>query len=309
MKPRHPLLHRAVRIAFVVFLVVAAALLVRAASAIDWNSVAIAIAGYEGRTLLIAAALTLLSYLVYSGFDVAARSYAHHHLSTRPVMLIAFISYAFSLNIGALVGGTGFRFRLYSHAGLGVGAISRVLIFSVSANWMGYLLLAGGLFAAGGVVVPPDWKIESANLRLFGLAMLAATAAYLITCRLSHGRVFHIRGHHFRFPTLPLALQQLALASTNWSLMAAILYVLMPDPVGYPAVLGTLLVAAVASAIAHIPAGIGVLEAVFVALLGHLAPPPQLLAALLGYRAFYYLAPLMVAVALYLVLEARGGQK
>ena len=61
MKPRHPLLRRAIRIAFVVFLVVAAGLLVRAARAIDWNSVAAAIAGYEGRTLMIAAARTLLS--------------------------------------------------------------------------------------------------------------------------------------------------------------------------------------------------------------------------------------------------------
>ena len=223
-------------------------------------------------------------------------------------MLIAFISYAFSLNIGALVGGTGFRFRLYSHAGLGVGAISRVVIFSVGANWMGYLLLAGGLFAAGGVVVPPDWKIESASLRLLGLAMLAATAAYLIACRLSHGRVFHVRGHHFRFPTLPLALRQLALAATNWSIMAAIVYVLMPDHSRLSGRAGH--AAGRSGGLGHRPhpgrhrRPRGSVRC--------LARTPrsaaQLLAALLGYRAFYYLAPLMVAVALYLLLEARGGR-
>ena len=38
MKPRRPLLRWAMRIAFVVFLVVVAGLLVRAARAIDWNS-------------------------------------------------------------------------------------------------------------------------------------------------------------------------------------------------------------------------------------------------------------------------------
>jgi glycosyltransferase 2 family protein len=61
----------------------------------------------------------------------------------------------------------------------------------------------------------------------------------------------------------------------------------------------------VASAIAHIPAGIGVLEAVFIALLGHEVPQPQMLAALLAYRACYYLGPLLVAIAGYTVLETR----
>ena len=57
---------------------------------------------------------------------------------------------------------------------------------------------------------------------------------------------------------------------------------------------------------AHIPAGIGVLEAVFVAMLGHAVPPTQVIAALLAYRALYYLGPLLVAIALYLGIEFRG---
>jgi uncharacterized membrane protein YbhN (UPF0104 family) len=91
--------------------------------------------------------------------------------------------------------------------------------------------------------------------------------------------------------------------------MAALLFVLMPTGVTYSAVLGALLIAAVASAIAHIPAGIGVLEAVFIALLGHQVPQPQMLAALLAYRACYYLGPLMVAVAGYALFETRRRKR
>lgn len=306
MKPPHPRLRRIARATFLLLLMVAVVLLVRAARSVDWSGVGTALTGYRASTLVAAAALTVLSYLIYCGYDLAARSYVHHRLSTRRVVLIAFISYAFSLNIGALVGGTGFRFRLYAHSGLDVEAIGRVIVYSISTNWIGYLALAGGLFAIRGVAVPTEWDIGTAGVTTLGWVMLGAAVAYLIACRLSHGWVLHLRGIRFRLPTLPLAFLQLALAAANWSIMAAILHILLRGQVGYPAVLGTLLISAVASALAHIPAGIGVLEAVFLALLGHAIAPSQLLAALLAYRALYYLLPLLAAIPLYLAFEAGG---
>ena len=66
------------------------------------------------------------------------------------------------------------------------------------------------------------------------------------------------------------------------------------------------LAAAVAGVIAHVPAGLGVLEAVFIALLGATVPEPRLLGALLAYRALYYIVPLAAAVPLYLRSEARA---
>ena len=293
------------RIAFYVFLALVAWLLVRYARSVDWAEVGATLAGYGPATLAIATGLTLASYLLYSGYDLAARRYAHHDLQSRKVMGIAMVAYAFSLNVGALFGGAGFRYRLYSRAGLALGTISRIVAFAIGTNWIGYLLLGGALFASGRVRAPPDWPVTGERLPWLGAAMLLAVVVYLIACHLTHGRVFHLRGHHFRLPSVPLALLQLGLAATNWALMAALVFVLMPAGVTYPAVLGALLIAAVASAIAHIPAGIGVLEAVFIALLGHQVPQAQMLAALLAYRACYYLAPLMVAIAGYALLESR----
>jgi uncharacterized membrane protein YbhN (UPF0104 family) len=86
--------------------------------------------------------------------------------------------------------------------------------------------------------------------------------------------------------------------------MGAIVWTLLPS-LPYPLVVATLLLGAVATAIAHIPAGIGVLEAVFLAVLGGMLPQAEVLAALLVYRAWYYLLPLMVALALYALFEWR----
>ncbi|MET3928392.1 uncharacterized membrane protein YbhN (UPF0104 family) [Lysobacter sp. OAE881] len=297
------------RVAFYVFLALVAVLLVRYARSVDWAQVGATLAGYGPGTLAIAIGLTVASYLLYSAYDLAGRRYARHDLPTPKVMGIAMLAYAFSLNVGALFGGAGFRYRIYSQAGLGLGTISRIVAFAIGTNWMGYLLLAGALFASGRVRPPPNWPVTGERLPWLGAAMLAAVAVYLVASHVTHGRVYHVRGHHFRLPSLPLALLQLALAATNWALMAALVFVLMPDGVAYADVLGALLVAAVASAIAHIPAGIGVQEAVFIALLGHQVPQPQMLAALLAHRACYYLGPLIVAVAGYALFETRRRKR
>jgi uncharacterized membrane protein YbhN (UPF0104 family) len=306
MRYRHPLLHRLWRIALWLFPLAVLALLAQAARTIDWKHVAESMAGYDAGTLSVAALLTVASYLVYCSYDLAAQRYAHHSLSTGRVMLITGIAYAFALNIGALIGGTGARFRMYSHAGLGIGTISRIVAFSAATNWLGYLLLAGALFASGRVALPPRLVSDASVLEATGLIMVTAALLYVFACHRLHGRVFHVRGHHFRLPSVPLALTQFALAMVNWSLMAAIIFILLPPSADYPTVLGALLFAAVATALTHIPAGIGVIEAVFVAAFGHRIPPTQVLAALLAYRAIYFLAPLLLAGVAYFMIEVRG---
>lgn len=293
------------RFAYLAFLVLVAVLLVRAARTVDWAQVGTTLAGYGIGTLAAAAGLSLASYVLYAGYDLAARRYAAHAVPTPRVMAIADIAYAFSLNVGALIGGTAIRYRLYGRAGLGLATISRVVGFAIATNWMGYLLLTGVLLLSGRLRTPAQWPLSGAVLPWVGAAMLGLVVAYLIACQRAHGRTLQVRGHVLHLPPLPLALLQLGLGTGNWALMGALLYVLMPAGVDYTSVLGALLAAAVATAIAHVPAGIGVLEAVVLPLLGSQAPQAELLAALLAYRAFYYLGPLLLACAGYAVLEAR----
>jgi uncharacterized membrane protein YbhN (UPF0104 family) len=94
----------------------------------------------------------------------------------------------------------------------------------------------------------------------------------------------------------------------NWLIMSGILFILLQHRIEFSAVVAVLLLAAVAGVITHIPAGLGVLEAVFVALLSHLMPQAELLAALVAYRVIYYLAPLGIASAAYLLMETRARQ-
>jgi uncharacterized membrane protein YbhN (UPF0104 family) len=95
------------------------------------------------------------------------------------------------------------------------------------------------------------------------------------------------------------------MSTANWALIGATVYLLLQAHVGYPAALAALLAAAVAGVATHVPAGLGVLEAVFIALLSPPVAQSPLLAALLVYRAVYYLVPLALAALLYLGFELR----
>ncbi len=78
-------------------------------------------------------------------------------------------------------------------------------------------------------------------------------------------------------PSWKFALAQMLISSVNWMVMGAIIWLLLGQSVNYFFVLGVLLVSSIAGVIVHIPAGIGVLEAVFIALLaGSIHPRAQL---------------------------------
>jgi uncharacterized membrane protein YbhN (UPF0104 family) len=294
------------RVATLVFFGLVAWLLVEQGRAIDWPEVFAALRAYPTALLLGAVGLAGLSFALYSCFDLLGRHYTGHTLPTPTVMLVTFISYVFNLNLGSLVGGVAFRYRLYSRLKLDTATITRVLTLSMLTNWTGYLLLGGLIFAFATPELPPHWKMGSGGLQVLGFGLLAGAAAYLLLCALSRQRSFSLRGHVLELPSGRLALLQVAMGAANWLIMSGLMFLLLQQKVAFPTVAGVLLVAAVAGVVAHVPAGLGVLEAVFVALLSHEIPTAQLLAALVAYRVIYYLVPLAIATVAYLVTEARA---
>ncbi|GAB7527890.1 lysylphosphatidylglycerol synthase domain-containing protein [Pseudomonas sp. 3A(2025)] len=270
---------------------------------IDWQEVKKALQSYKASTLAMAGLVAAASYLTYCGFDILARFYTRHKLSVAQIIPVTFVCYAFNLNLSSWVGGIALRYRLYSRLGLDVPTITRILSLSLITNWLGYMLLAGFVFASGFVKLPAQWSIGSTTLQMIGAGLLLMCAAYLAACQFSTRRSWTIRGQELVLPSLGQALMQASLGALNWSLMALVIFTLLPENAFYPTVLGVLLISSIAGVITHIPAGLGVLETVFITLMAHQFSKGTLLAALIGYRAIYFLLPLMLAVLVYLVLE------
>lgn len=307
MSHSHPRWHLAKKILTWLFFIAVAVLLVVYAQKVDWQEVWSVIRDYNRTALLSAVGLVIVSYLLYGCYDLLGRSYCGHRLAKRQVMLVSFICYAFNLTLSTWVGGIGMRYRLYSRLGLPGSTITRIFSLSITTNWLGYILLGGVIFTVGVVDLPAHWYIRDTTLRIIGGVLLLMIAVYLWACAFAKRRHMTIKGQKLVLPSWRFALLQMLISSANWMAMGAIIWLLLGQQVNYFFVLGVLLVSSIAGVIVHIPAGIGVLEAVFIALLaGEHASQGTIIAALLAYRVLYFFIPLALATVGYLVLESRA---
>lgn len=291
------------------FFVLIVWLLVSRTQAIDWSEVWVALQALGTPVLLASLLLSLLSYALYGGYDLFARHYTRQSLPKSLTASIAAICYAFNLNMGAWLGGIGLRYRLYSRFGVERGTITRIVGLSLVTNWSGYCLLAGIAGSFGFVDLPDGGRIGDLGLRLIGFALLLGVTSYVALCGVSRRRSFSLRGTTVTLPSLRMAVAQIALSVANWMTMGLIVYLLLGAEIAYPTVLAVLLLSGIAGAVAHVPAGLGVVEAVFLALLGDAMADTELLAGLLAYRAVYYIAPLALAALGFAFVEALARRR
>ncbi|MES2510250.1 MAG: lysylphosphatidylglycerol synthase domain-containing protein [Pseudomonadota bacterium] len=279
------------------------ALLISHAHEVDWAGAWRALKQYSPWLLFGVLGLATLSHALYGCFDLIGRKHTGHRLPKWRTWAIAIASYALNLNLGALVGGMALRARLYSRAGIDDFTIAQVIGTGLATNWMGYGLLAGSLFAAGIIDPPAQAQIEGTTLRLLGAALVLVAAGYVAACALAHGREWRIRGKRLRLPSPGLALIQLTASAANWALMGLMMYLLLGQRIPYGTTLCVLMAASIAGVFMPIPGGLGVLEAVYLALLAGMLPQGAILGAILAYRALYYLVPLGGGLLLYAFLE------
>src|SRR6267143_4701456 len=129
--------------------------------------------------ILLAAALTLLGYLVMTGYDTLAFRYIRHPLPYFKIALASFIGYAFNNNAGfsGLVGGS-LRYRLYNAWRLTAVEIAKVIVFCTITFWLGFVLLGGTLFILVPPEVPPGVHLPFVSVRLLGFLLLLPALLY-----------------------------------------------------------------------------------------------------------------------------------
>ena len=205
------------RIATGLFICFIIALLIRVGLTIDWGDVIDAMLSTPMWALAVAGGVVVASYIVYTCYDLLGKWYTGHAVPWWRTMMIAFISYAFTMNFSAAVGGLALRLRAYGKQGLDPGTIIRILGLSITTNWIGYCLLGGVVFASGAVEPPSSWEISGGPLRIIGVLMVIAAFAYLALCAFSKTRSWTIRDHVIELPEWRIAVLQLVLAMLNWS--------------------------------------------------------------------------------------------
>jgi len=110
----------------------------------------------------------------------------------------------------------------------------------------------------------------------------------------------------FTPPGAPLVLTQIGLTALDILAAATALWVLLPTAstsfIAFAAVYAAALTLGV---ISHVPGGLGVFEVAILFAIGNKAPPSAVAAALVVYRAIYFLLPVLLATLLLASFEAR----
>jgi phosphatidylglycerol lysyltransferase len=268
-----------------------------------------AMAAIPASALWIAAAWTVLAYAVLAVYDKLGSIYAGRPVSWARSLLASFCGYALAHNLGfAAVSGAAVRYRLYSAWGLTPLEIAKVVGFTSLTFGLGGLALGGLVLLVEPEVVPwagahlPRWALQALAVPFWG-----AVAGYVVLSRfVRHIRVF---GHEIELPRLRMALTQVALATVDVAVTAAIFYSLLPPAEGltYVRFLGIYLAAYAAGILAHVPGGIGVFDGAVLLGLQPYMEPAKVVGALLVFRLYYYIVPLFIAGGLFAAFEV--GQR
>ena len=250
--------------------------------------------------LVLAILLTFFSYLTMTGYDTLALRYVRHPLSYAKTALASFIGYAFSNSLGfSMIMGGSVRYRLYTAWGLTAFEITQVVGFCMLTLWFGFFTIGGLVFLLEPLTLPSFLHLPFTSVHIIGLFFLALVASAILGSFLRK-RPFKIRDWSFSAPSPGLLIFQLSIASMDWVLAGAVLFVLLPHvpDLSFPVFIGLFLLAQLAGMVSQVPGGLGVFESVVILLLIPYLPAAQVLGSLLVYRGIYYLIPFFTATLL-----------
>jgi uncharacterized membrane protein YbhN (UPF0104 family) len=268
----------------------------------------------------IAIFLTALNYVFLMGYDWLAIRYIGHPLSLGKLAVASFIGHVSSFNLGGIAGGSSMRYRIYSAWKFSMIEVVQLVAILGLTFWLGVLTLAGIMFLVAPFPIPDgvlnllsEWArpwLAAHGLPLLAVILLAHVAVYLGICAV---RRKPLRLWHWEVPLPPpsLSLAQIGVSCADLMVAAGVFYVLLPSKISalvtYPELLGMFLLALVVQVALHVPAGIGVFDAVMVGFF--LEQKEAMTAALLVFRGVYYLLPLGVAGIVWLALEITLGRQ
>jgi len=258
------------------------------------------IANVPAARLLLAGFFTILSYLTLTGYDVLGLRLLGRKIPYRRTAMASFVGFAISNNTGfALLVSVPVRYLLYASWGLSAFDVGKVVAFNGLTLWTGFLTAAGAVFLLEPLVLPGSIHIPQAALHPIGLVCLGMVATYLyLTTKFESP--FRFKRWEIPMPRPSISFAQVAVSTADWMLAAAVLYSLLPPTpsLSYPKFLGIFLLAQVAGIVSQIPGGLGVFESIVASLLSPYVAVGPAFAALLVFRAIYYLVPLGAAIVL-----------
>ncbi len=228
------------------------------------------------------------------------------------VAICSFTTYALSHTIGVSVfSGAMVRYRAYSTKGLSAAQVAILVAVTSITFGLGALLIGGlillfepnELRRVAGML--PDFLTNATTSRLIGIGLLSLVILYVVGSILRLPPVV-IGKFRVDYPAPNIALRQFIAAPLEIIGAAGIIYFALPNDgnPGFFVVLAIFIVSFSAALVSNAPAGAGVFDLLFINALPTI-PKAKVLAAVLMFRLFYLLLPLMFAIVVVILFERR----
>ena len=254
---------------------------------------------------VLAACSSIVAYAALAGYDHIALTHLGRKVPFGFITVCSFTTYALAHNIGgSVLSGAVIRYRAYATQGLSGQEVGVLVALCSFTFVLGAMLLAAFL-----LIIEPEvfdgfvHFMPVSATRLTGLGLLLLAGLYIFGSWLQF-RPLKIGKFAILYPRLPIVARQLVIAPIELLGAAGIIYFALPEAgnPGFMVILGVFLVAFSAALISHAPGGLGVLEVVFLAGLSQM-DPVAVLSALLVFRLFYLIIPLLLALIVVLAFE------
>ncbi len=261
---------------------------------------------------LLAGLSAIVAYLALGWYDKLALMHLKKDGRIRfpYIATTAFVTYALAHNIGASVlSGGAVRYRAYTAKGLtGAEVAILVVICSLTFLYATALMLGLALVITPELLQPmsglsPWFKVSEATARGIGIALLLGCMIYMIGSLLNLPTV-RIGSAEIAYPKPFVVGIQTIIAPIEILGAAGIIYFALPpeNHPGFMLVLGAFLLSFSAGLVSQVPGGVGVMEAIFLALMPAV-PASSVFAALLVWRLLYLIVPLVASIPVVLLFE------
>lgn len=261
---------------------------------------------------LLAGFCAIMAYAALSWYDRIALIHLNRHreISWPFIAACSFVTYALGHNIGASVLSGGLvRLRAYGACGLSPIEVAILVTLCSFTFAYGTVLLMGAIFVAYPEIVQPlntlipFLELPPLLIQMIGAIMLGLCGLYVLGSWREF-RPIHFRKVHIFYPRLPVVFRQLVAGPIEIIAAAGIIYFALPEAgnPGFTIILGAFLISFSAGLISQTPGGIGVMEAVFLAIVNTIEPS-DVIAALLIWRLMYLLIPLAISLPLVAAFE------
>lgn len=273
---------------------------------LKWHDIKDALATIPPSALVISFIWTVLSYYILTFYDRLGTIYAGNKVAYARTCFASFCAYTLSHNLGlAAVSGAAVRYRLYSQWGMTNFQIGKLVAFCSFTFGFGGLTLGGAVLLALPREQVPFFGpfVPQGVLWAIGAGMWVVVLAYVSLSRIVPP--FRVFGHVVELPGWRMAVLQVFLATIDVAVTATIFHALLPTDtnLNWVVFLAVYLAAYTGGLAANLPGGIGVFDTAMLVGLSPFIEAPQIIAAIVVFRLYYYLLPLFIAGPLFSGVE------